>query len=71
MKFLSLYFMAFMAFALVSAVLGMSLPSQEEHETNEDDADWLNLLSQSRFEKRKFGPSDPRSLFNAVYSNYK
>ena len=53
-----------------SSVMAMSLGSHENEE-GDSDADWLQLLSQSRFEKRKFGPSDPRSLFNAVYSNYK
>lgn len=37
-----------------------------------DDLDWLRYMSQenSRFKRRKFDKSDPRSLFAAVYSNY-
>merc|ERR1711934_681497 len=37
---------------------------------SDSEADWLNLLSQNRFEKRKFAANDPRSLFASVYANY-
>ena len=68
MKFAHFFlFMALMA----PVALGMSLGGNSNAENEDNDAEWLNLLSQSRFEKRKFAPSDPRSLFNAVYSNYK
>ena len=44
------------------------LPVQARSDAAED-LEWLNYLNENRF-KRKFGPSDPRSLFSAVYSNY-
>lgn len=64
---------AFMAFScLSSVVMSMSLGHAEAaNNEGDEDAEWLKLLSESRFEKRKFAASDPRSLFNAVYSNYK
>merc|ERR1712172_451336 len=70
MKF-SLIFMAFMAFS--SSVMSMSLSGTENvaPETDGDsEADWLNLLSQNRFEKRKFAANDPRDLFKSMYANY-
>merc|ERR1739844_527636 len=70
MKF-SLIFMAFMAFS--SSVMSMSLSGTENvaPETDGDsEAYWLDLLSQNRFEKRKFAANDPRSLFASVYANY-
>merc|ERR1712203_746356 len=73
MKF-SLMFMAFMAFS--SSVMSMSLSGTENVvpetavENGDSEADWLNLLSQNRFEKRKFAANDPRSLFASVYANY-
>merc|ERR1711971_999628 len=73
MKF-SLMFMAFMAFS--SSVMSMSLSGTENLapetavEDGDSEADWLNLLSQNRFEKRKFAANDPRSLFASVYANY-
>lgn len=63
---------AFMAFScLTSVVMSMSLGHAENSSEGDEDAEWLKLLSESRFQKRKFAASDPRSLFNAVYSNYK
>merc|ERR1712203_22188 len=73
MKF-SLMFMAFMAFS--SSVMSMSLSGTENVapetavEDGDSEADWLNLLSQNRLEKRKFAANDPRSLFASVYANY-
>jgi len=67
MKFF-LLFMAVMVFSS-SMVMSMSL-SGAENVPAENEADWLNLLSQNRFEKRKFAPNDPRSLFASVYANY-
>ena len=51
-----------------SNVIAMSLGTSDDGEA---EADWLSYLSESRFDKRKFAPSDPRSLFKAIYSNYK
>ena len=47
----------------------MSLSGNESPADNE--AYWLDLLNQNRFEKRKFAANDPRSLFASVYANYK
>ena len=66
---MKIYFFCLFMALMAPAALGMALGGAEDNEG--DDAEWLNMLSQSRFEKRKFGPSDPRSLFQAVYSNYK
>merc|ERR1712141_627947 len=72
MKPFLVFLMAFMAITTSEA---MSLGSKDEAgEQNasemaaEDDSDWMQYLN-NRFEKR-FDPSDPRSLFSAVYSNY-
>ena len=64
---LSLLFMAILAFP--SITLSMSLSGNESPADNE--AYWLDLLNQNRFEKRKFAANDPRSLFASVYANYK
>lgn len=50
----------------------MALPEAED-QTDLDDAEWLKMLSEdsSKLEKRKFGPNDPRSLFQAAYSDYR
>merc|ERR1712001_79376 len=45
--------------------------NKDESEQNteageEDSADWMQYLNANRFEKR-FDPSDPKSLFGAVY----
>jgi len=63
---LSLLFMAILAFP--SITLSMSLSGNESPADNE--AYWLDLLNQNRFEKRKFAANDPRSLFASVYANY-
>ena len=64
----------FVAFMAVSSIKAMALqplgPIHAASSDSEDNAEFLKALS-NRFEKRKFGASDPRSLFNAVYSNYK
>merc|ERR1712062_812649 len=59
------------AFAVVSSIKAMALPEAED-QTDLDDAEWLKMLSEdsSKLEKRKFGPNDPRSLFQAAYSDY-
>merc|ERR1712001_603933 len=49
--------------------------NKDESEQNteageEDSADWMQYLNANRFEKR-FDPSDPKSLFSSVYSNYR
>ena len=63
--------MALLAFQ-ASISLGMSLGQGNNDDSEVDEADLLGLINQNRLEKRgKFDPSDPRSLFNAVYSNYK
>jgi len=67
MKF-SLLFMAFLAFS--SSAMSMSLSGTAGNNNAVNEADWLNLLSENRFEKRKFSPTDPRSLFASVYANY-
>jgi len=66
-----------MAFMAITTSEAMSLGSKDEAgEQNasemaaEDDSDWMQYLN-NRFEKR-FDPSDPKSLFGAVYgSNYR
>ena len=61
--------MAFLAFS--SSAMSMSLSGTAAGNNNAvNEADWLNLLSENRFEKRKFSPTDPRSLFASVYANY-
>jgi len=62
----------FVAFAVVSSIKAMALPAAED-QTDLDDAEWLKMLSEdsSKLEKRKFGPNDPRSLFQAAYSDYR
>merc|ERR1712137_701266 len=62
----------FVAFAVVSSIKAMALPEAED-QTDLDDAEWLKMLSEdsSKLEKRKFGPNDPRSLFQAAYSDYR
>merc|ERR1711956_175560 len=68
------YVHGLMAFS--SSVMSMSLSGTENVapetavEDGDSEADWLNLLSQNRFEKRKFAANDPRSLFASVYANY-
>merc|ERR1711936_1474080 len=72
MKPFLVFLMAFMAITTSEA---MSLGSKDEageqnaSEAAEDDSDWMQYLN-NRFEKR-FDPSDPRSLFSDVYSNYR
>jgi len=65
---LSLLFMAILASAFPSIILSMSLSGNPESPTD-NEAYWLDLLSQNRFEKR-FAANDPRSLFASVYANY-
>merc|ERR1712019_323855 len=65
---LSLLFMAILAFP--SIILSMSLSGTETGSPTDNEAYWLDLLSQNRFEKRKFAANDPRSLFASVYANY-
>ena len=66
----------FVAFMAVSSIKAMALQplgpihAASSDSEGEDNAEFLKELS-NRFEKRGFGASDPRSLFNAVYSNYK
>merc|ERR1712141_863709 len=73
MKPFLVFLMAFMAITTSEA---MSLGNKDEageqnaSEAAEDDSDWMQYLN-NRFEKR-FDPSDPKSLFGAVYgSNYR
>ena len=67
MKF-SVVLMALMAFH-ASLSLGMSLGNADDSE--EASEELLHLLNnQNHLEKRGFDPSDPRSLFQHVYSNY-
>merc|ERR1711874_356574 len=69
MKPFLVFLMAFMAITTSEA---MSLGgNKDESEQNteageEDSADWMQYLNANRFEKR-FDPSDPKSLFGAVY----
>merc|ERR1712062_340027 len=69
MKPFLVFLMAFMAITTSEA---MSLGgNKDELEQNteageEDSADWMQYLNANRFEKR-FDPSDPKSLFGAVY----
>merc|ERR1712141_320839 len=69
MKPFLVFLMAFMAITTSEA---MSLGgNKDESEQNteageEDSADWIQYLNANRFEKR-FDPSDPKSLFGAVY----
>jgi len=60
--------MAFLAFSSSAMAMSLSGPTGNNNAVN--DADWLNLLSENRFEKRKFSPQDPRSLFASIYANY-
>merc|ERR1712001_555745 len=61
-----------MAFMAITTSEAMSLGgNKDESEQNteageEDSADWMQYLNANRFEKR-FDPSDPKSLFGAVY----
>ena len=61
-----------MAFMAITTSEAMSLggnkdESEQNTEAGEDDsADWMQYLNANRFEKR-FDPSDPKSLFGAVY----
>merc|ERR1712018_904940 len=65
-----------MAFMAITTSEAMSLGgNKDESEQNseageEDSADWMQYLNANRFEKR-FYPSDPKSLFSSVYSNYR
>merc|ERR1711988_1878891 len=59
----------FVAFAVVSSIKAMALPAAED-QADLDDAEWLKMLSEDKMEKKAFGPNDPRSLFQHVYSNY-
>merc|ERR1712062_390312 len=69
MKPFLVFLMAFMAITTSEA---MSLGgNKDESEQNteageEDSADWMQYLNANRFDKR-FDPSDPKSLFGAVY----
>merc|ERR1712183_333875 len=69
MKPFLVFLMAFMAITTSEA---MSLGgNKDELEQNteageEDSADWMQYLNANRFDKR-FDPSDPKSLFGAVY----
>lgn len=62
----------FVAFMVVSSIKAMALNDAAAEDQDLDDAEWLKMLSENagNVEKRKFGPSDPRSLFKAIYSNY-
>ena len=64
-------FVAFMAVSSIKAMAVQPLdPIHSASGDSDDNAEWLKELSNT-FEKRGFKASDPRSLFNAVYSNYK
>ena len=64
MKAFLVVLMAFMAFTST-----MAKALEPASGTSDGDLEWLQYLNEDRFEKRG-GPSDPRSLFNHVYSNY-
>ncbi len=61
-----------LAFVALDSAFGMAIGEAASGSDNDvdDNEDWLNYLEQNRLSKRKFAPSDPRSLFKAVYSNY-
>ena len=65
MKAFLVVLMAFMAF---TSTMAKALEPAASG-TPAEDLEWLQYLNEDRFEKRG-GPSDPRSLFNHVYSNY-
>merc|ERR1712214_167350 len=69
MKPFLVFLMAFMAITTSEAMSlgGNKDESKQNTEAGEDDsADWMQYLNANRFEKR-FDPSDPKSLFGAVY----
>merc|ERR1712156_729720 len=69
MKPFLVFLMAFMAITTSEAMSlgGNKDESEQNTEAGEDDsADWMQYLNANRFEKR-FDPSDPKSLFGAVY----
>merc|ERR1712223_2015590 len=73
MKPFLVFLMAFMAITTSEAMSlgGNKDESEQNTEAGEDDsADWMQYLNANRFEKR-FDPSDPKSLFSSVYSNYR
>merc|ERR1712203_153432 len=73
MKPFLVFLMAFMAITTSEAMSlgGNKDESEQNTEAGEDDsADWMQDLNANRFEKR-FDPSDPKSLFSSVYSNYR
>ena len=69
MKPFLVFLMAFMAITTSEAMSlgGNKDESEQNTEAGEDDsADWMQYLNANRFDKR-FDPSDPKSLFGAVY----
>merc|ERR1711981_1218000 len=69
MKPFLVFLMAFMAITTSEAMsLGGNKDESEQNTEagDEDSADWMQYLNANRFDKR-FDPSDPKSLFGAVY----
>merc|ERR1712203_202362 len=69
MKPFLVFLMAFMAITTSEAMSlgGNKDESEQNTEAGEDDsADWMQYLNANQFDKR-FDPSDPKSLFGAVY----
>merc|ERR1711936_456164 len=69
MKPFLVFLMAFMAITTSEAMSlgGNKDESEQNTEAGEEySADWMQYLNANRFEKR-FDPSDPKSLFGAVY----